>query len=129
MSDDRRISAVPTYHLPEEAIAQTPLARRDHARLLVDGGPSEPPRHLRVTDLPSLLRPGDVLVLNETRVLPARLRLTKPTGGAVEVLLLEPVGGRWTALVRPSKRVKPGTVLEAGPDLSVEIGEVVDDGQ
>src|SRR5439155_21437075 len=61
---------------------------------------------------------------NETRVLPARLRLRKPTGGAVEVLLLEPAGdGRWEALVRPSRRLPLGMVLKAGPDLEVEIEE------
>jgi S-adenosylmethionine:tRNA ribosyltransferase-isomerase len=97
--------------------------------LLVDDGPDRAPRHLRVRDLPSLVRPGDVLVLNDTKVLPARLRLTKATGGAVEVLLLEERGdGRWDGLVRPDRRVPEGTVLIAGPDLSVVIGEVGDDG-
>lgn len=117
--------AAPTYDLPPAAIAQVPAEPRDAARLLVDRGPGRAPDHRTVADLPSLVRPGDVLVLNETRVLPARLRLTKPTGGAVEVLLLEPDGGddRWTALVRPSRKVAPGTVLRAGDDLAVEFGE------
>lgn len=124
--------AAPTYDLPAEAIAQVPAEPRDHARLLVDRGPASPPDHRRVTDLPSLVRPGDLLVLNETRVLPARLRLHKPTGGAVEVLLLEPLAGathEWTALVRPSRKVAPGTVLDVGPDLAVEFGDRRDDGQ
>jgi S-adenosylmethionine:tRNA ribosyltransferase-isomerase len=100
------------YDLPEQAIAQVPMEPRDQARLLVDRGPDLEPEHRRVVDLPDLVGPGDVLVVNTTRVLPARLRLRKPTGGAVEVLLLEPTGDRtWDALVRPSRRVPAGTVL------------------
>ena len=76
-----------------------------------------------MADLPGLVRPGDVLVVNTTRVLPARLRLRKATGGAVEVLLLdETATGAWEALVRPGRRVRPGTVLVAGPDLTVPVG-------
>ena len=110
------------YDLPEPAIAQHPAEPRDAARLLVDRGAAGVD-HRHVADLPDLVRPGDLLVVNTTRVLPARLRLTKPTGGEVEVLLLErlPSGG-WEALVRPSRKVKPGTVLTAGVDLAVEVG-------
>ena len=128
---DLSVPAAPTYDLPDWAIAQTPVEPRDSARLLVDRGPQQAPDHRTVRALPSLVRPGDVLVLNETRVLPARLRLTKPTGGAVEVLLLEPDADQqsWTALVRPSRRVSPGTVLVAGEDLAVEIGERLPGGQ
>jgi len=122
------MSAVPTYDLPVEAIAQVPAEPRDAARLLVDGGPARPPRHLRVADLPELLGSGDVVVVNETRVRPARLRLRKATGGTVEVLLLEEEADGWRALVRPSRRVAEGTVLEAGPDLAVEVGERLSDG-
>src|SRR5690606_10819558 len=114
------------YELPAAAIAQTPVEPRDHARLLIDEGPGAAPRHGRITDLPSLLGPGDVVVVNTTRVLPARLRLTKPTGGAVEVLLLEPRDATertWEALVRPSRKVAPGTALRAGDDLTVVVGE------
>jgi S-adenosylmethionine:tRNA ribosyltransferase-isomerase len=124
--------AAPSYDLPESAIAQVPAEPRDSARLLVDRGPGADPSHRLVRDLPSLLRPGDLLVVNETKVLPARLRLTKATGGAVEVLLLEREGADdrlWTALVRPGRRVPPGTVLVAGDDLSVEVGERLDDGR
>ena len=119
------------YDLPPEAIAQTPTEPRDAARLLVDLLPSDRAQHRRVADLPELLQPGDLLVVNETRVLPARLRLTKPTGGAVEVLLLEPgaAGDGWEALVRPSRKVPPGTVLEAGADLKVEVGEHLGEGR
>lgn len=113
------------YELPEEAIAQTPVEPRDAARLLIDEGPGHPPRHAHITDLSSLVRPGDVVVVNTTRVLPARLRLTKPSGGAVEVLLLEPLDAAertWEALVRPSRKVPAGTRLVAGEDLAVCIG-------
>ncbi|HUF33110.1 MAG TPA: S-adenosylmethionine:tRNA ribosyltransferase-isomerase, partial [Acidimicrobiales bacterium] len=100
------------YELPEAAIAQAPVEPRDAARMLVDGGGTGAPTHRTVADLPDLLGPGDVVVVNTTRVLRARLHLRKATGGAVEVLLLEPVGdGQWEALVRPGRRVPPGTVL------------------
>lgn len=122
--------AAPSYDLPEAAIAQVPVEPRDAARLLVDRGPGVAPDHRTVADLPELLGPGDVLVLNETRVLPARLRLRKPTGGAVEVLLLEPRGDdrTWSALVRPSKKVAPGTRFDVGDDLAVVVGERHDGG-
>lgn len=122
------------YELPDAAIAQAPVEPRDAARMLVDGGCSAPPEHRSVADLPDLLGPGDVVVVNTTRVLRARLHLRKPTGGAVEVLLLEPAGdGRWEALVRPGRKVPPGTVLapvaDGGPPLEVEVGEVLDEGR
>jgi S-adenosylmethionine:tRNA ribosyltransferase-isomerase len=108
------------YELPDASIAQTPVEPRDRARLLVDRGPGAQPEHRIVADLPAFVRPGDVVVVNSTRVLPARLHLTKPTGGAVEVLLLERLpSGEWEALVRPSRRVAPGTELVAGADLCV----------
>ncbi|MEY2589558.1 MAG: S-adenosylmethionine:tRNA ribosyltransferase-isomerase [Acidimicrobiaceae bacterium] len=114
------------YDLPAGAIAQVPAEPRDSARLLVDRGPSRRPEHRRVADLADLLRPGDLLVVNDTRVRAARLRLHKPTGGEVEVLLLEELdGGDWDALVRPSRKVRPGTVLtgSGGDGLSVEVGD------
>jgi S-adenosylmethionine:tRNA ribosyltransferase-isomerase len=101
------------YELPEERIAQVPLEPRDAARLLVDRG-SAPPEHRHVSDLPDLLRAGDLLVLNETRVIPARLRLRRATGGAAEVLLLEPrdpARRTWEALVRPARRLRAGEAL------------------
>jgi S-adenosylmethionine:tRNA ribosyltransferase-isomerase len=109
------------YDLPASAIAQHPAEPRDAARLLVDGRAGI--EHRTVAELAGLVRPGDVLVVNTTRVLPARLRLRKPTGGEVEVLLLErTAAGTWEALVRPSRRVAPGTVLVAGDDLAVHVG-------
>lgn len=109
------------YDLPPEAIAQIPLAERDRARLLVDRG--DRIDHLRVADLDTLVEPGDVMVVNDTRVFPARLRLRRATGGAVEVLLLEapPVGGWREALVKPSRRLRVGEVVASG-GLEVEIG-------
>jgi S-adenosylmethionine:tRNA ribosyltransferase-isomerase len=115
------------YGLPDAAIAQTPAEPRDAARLLVALGDTVV--HQRVRDLPELIRPGDVMVVNETRVMPARLRLRKPTGGEVEVFLLERMAEGWTALVRPSRRIAPGTVLRADPGFAVEVGDVLDDGQ
>jgi S-adenosylmethionine:tRNA ribosyltransferase-isomerase len=116
------------YALPPERIAQRPLEVRDASRLLVDLGDSV--EHRAVRDLPSLLAPGDVVVVNDTRVLPARLHLHKPTGGAVEVLLLDPRDdGWWTALVKPSRKVAPGTELVVGDDLTIVVGEVLDGGR
>lgn len=114
------------YELPADRIAQTPIAPRDAARLLVDRG-SEAPQHRRVNELAEILRPGDLLVVNETKVIPARLPLLRATGGRAEVLMLEPLDGerkRWEALVRPARKLRPGEVLFA-PDGTpvVEIGE------
>lgn len=122
------------YDLPDAAIAQAPVEPRDAARMLVDRGAGVEPDHRTVADLPGLLGPGDVVVVNTTRVLRARLHLRKATGGAVEVLLLEPQDdGRWEALVRPGRRVPPGTILapeaDTGPVLQVEVGEILEEGR
>lgn len=120
------------YDLPDSAIAQTPIEPRDAARLLVDGGPGTVPTHRHVSDLASLVGPGDLVVVNDTGVMNARLRLIKPTGGQVEVLLLEPVPplptDRWEALVRPSRRVPPGTVLR-GIGLEVVVEDDLGEGR
>jgi S-adenosylmethionine:tRNA ribosyltransferase-isomerase len=103
------------YELPAERIAQTPVEPRDAARLLVDRG-SATPEHRHVRDLPSLLLPGDLLVVNDTRVIPARLHLQRASGGAVEVLLLEARSDAsrvWEALVKPARKLQPGEVLFA----------------
>lgn len=121
------------YPLPAEAIAQVPAEPRESARLLVALDPEADPVHRRVSDLPDLLGPGDVLVVNETKVRPSRLTLHKATGGRVEVLLLEPAPGgppAWEALVRPARRAPAGTLLAAepgGPPL-VEVGRPQGDG-
>jgi S-adenosylmethionine:tRNA ribosyltransferase-isomerase len=110
------------YPLPEAAIAQEPVECRETARLLVDQGATRPPDHLRVADLPDVLRRGDLLVVNDSRVLPARLHVRKATGGAVEVLLLEQQDdGSWEALVRPSRRVVPGLQLTGRGDVTVDV--------
>jgi S-adenosylmethionine:tRNA ribosyltransferase-isomerase len=126
------------YELPQGRIAQHPLEPRDSARLLVDRG-SAAPLHRQVSDLAELLRDGDLLVVNDTKVLPARLRLHRQTGGAAEVLLLEALDGdrrHWEALVRPARKLRDGEELldeagvpavrvggrsEAGDTLFVEI--------
>jgi S-adenosylmethionine:tRNA ribosyltransferase-isomerase len=111
------------YELPDELIAQEPVEPRDSARLLVDGGDRLHHRHVR--DLAELVRPGDVLVVNDTRVIPARLRLRRGSGGAVEVLLLEMTdGGVWSALVRPAAKLRPNEILldEAGNEVATFIG-------
>ncbi len=120
------------YELPPERIAQHPIEPRDAARLLVDTGPGSAPRHHHVRDLPGLLRPGDLVVVNDTKVIPARLQLRRATGGAVEVLLLEQRPDEptvWEALVRPSRKIRDGEVLTSvrGDDLGVEMGERVGD--
>ena len=120
---------VPEYNLPEEAIAQVPVEPRDSARLLVAVGPEV--EHAHVSDLPRFLAPGDVLVVNSSRVVPARLQLRKATGGAAEVLLLEArtePPASWEALVRPGRRLAPGTVLFAGSQPVLEVGERLADG-
>ena len=113
------------YELPHERIAQTPIEPRDAASLLVDRGAAAP-EHRSVHDLIEILQPGDLLVVNETKVIPARLALRRSTGGAAEVLLLEPLDGErrtWEALVRPARKLKPGETLFA-PDGTavVEMG-------
>ncbi len=106
------------YELPEELIAQTPVEPRDHSRLMVvnrrDGQIYD--RHFY--DLPQYLRAGDALVINETRVLPARLLGEREGGGACEVLLLKQLSPkRWETLVRPGKKLKPGAVVRFGGGL------------
>lgn len=103
------------YELPVERIAQHPIEPRDAARLLVDQG-SLTPLHRHVADLGDFLCDGDVLVVNDTKVIPARLRLLRATGGAAEVLLLEPLDDErrtWEAMVRPAKKMQPNEELFA----------------
>lgn len=102
------------YDLPDRSVAQVPLAKRDQSRLLVGSADGGELQHFSVADLPSLLRDGDLLVVNTTRVLPARLRLRKATGGVAEVLLVAPLDDqyrRWRAMVRPGRRLPDGVRL------------------
>lgn len=97
------------FDLPEELIAQRPPAERLHARMMVVDRSGGALRHRGVADLPGELRPGDLLVVNDTRVFPARLRGTVGGGRAAEALFLRPVGGEdWLLLLKPSKRVRGG---------------------
>ena len=111
------------YELPPELIAQGPLERRDDSRLLVFDRETGAVEHRRFRDLGSLLAPDSLVVVNDTRVLPARLWLERPTGGRTEVLLLERVEGEvWEALARPSRKLRAGMAL--GPvELLEDLGE------
>ncbi|HEU6443950.1 MAG TPA: tRNA preQ1(34) S-adenosylmethionine ribosyltransferase-isomerase QueA [Gaiellaceae bacterium] len=101
------------YELPKELIAQRPAERRDESRLLVYDRATGDVRHRRFSELPEELAPSELVVVNETRVIPARLRLERPGGEEAEVLLLERVGpdGVWEGLARPSRRLKAGQRL------------------
>ena len=112
------------YELPPELIAQRPLARRDRSRLLVYERATGAVRHRRFDELPEELSPETLTVVNDTRVLPARLRLERPGGGEAEVLLLERLGanGLWEGLARPSRKLSAGQRL--GPvELLEPLGE------
>ena len=103
------------YDLPEERIAQTPVEPRDHSRLMVLHRGNHEIEHKHFYDIIDYLVPGDVLVVNETRVIPARLYGERPSGGACEVLLLKQVGPKkWETLVRPGKKLKPGAEVIFG---------------
>ena len=103
------------YDLPEERIAQTPVEPRDHSRLMVLHRNSGEIEHRHFYDMIEYLNPGDCLVINETRVIPARLYGERPTGGACEVLLLKQLGPkRWETLVRPGKKLRPGAEVIFG---------------
>jgi S-adenosylmethionine:tRNA ribosyltransferase-isomerase len=118
------------YALPPELIAQAPAEPRDAARLLVLHRGDGAIEHRRFRDLPQLLDPDDVVVLNTTRVLPARLRGRRSGGGSAEVLLLEPCGdGTWQALARPLRRLRDGARIVAGDGLEIEIVERLDGGR
>jgi S-adenosylmethionine:tRNA ribosyltransferase-isomerase len=138
------------YELPPSQIAQYPVEKRDESRLLVVNRREGELGHLHFRDLPRLFHPGDLLVLNESRVMPVRLLGRKPTGAPSEIFLLKPVAGEvsedpgsqpgskagpaasdgggeswdgklWEALVRPGGKLKPGRTVEVAPELEVEI--------
>ena len=104
------------YYLPEELIAQTPLVKRDESRLLVLDKETGEVEHKKFYDIIDYLNPGDTLVLNDTKVLPARLIGTKEeTGAVIEILLLKNIeGDKWECLVKPARRIKEGTIVSFG---------------
>src|SRR4051812_8664445 len=113
------------YALPEELIAQEPLERRDAARLLVLDRADGTLGHRHIRDLPELLEPGDLLVANRSRVLPARIRGRLRGGGQAELLLLRRLGaGEWQALVRPARRLRLGDTVAVTAEISVRIAGV-----
>jgi len=115
------------YHLPEELIAQQPVEPRDTARMLVLNRADHSMTVDTFRNVAAYLKRGDCLVLNDTKVICARLRATRPTGGRVEIFLLKEIGeGRWEALVRPSSRLKPGTVLQLSQGYQCRFGERID---
>lgn len=112
------------YNLPPELIAQEPLERRDEARLMVLERRSGTLEHSRFYKLGDFLRDGDLLVLNDTRVFPARLFARKPTGGTVELLMVRPAGeppGAWLALIRTHRGLREGTRLVLGDGRALRI--------
>ncbi len=119
------------YDLPPEAIAQTPVEPRDASRLIVMDRASRELAHTTFHEIGTWLRPGDLLVVNDSRVIPARLRGARSTGGAAEIFVLRPLSDeteRWEALVRPSRRLAAGDVVTMRGGHRVEVGEHLGDG-
>ena len=118
------------YDLPEELIAQTPLSQRDSSRLLILNKGNGSLEHKHFYDILDYLRPGDCLVMNDSRVLPARLLGNRPTGGAVELLLLKDLGDKkWECLAKPGKKLQAGQEIVFGNGkLTAIVLEVKDDG-
>jgi S-adenosylmethionine:tRNA ribosyltransferase-isomerase len=119
------------FDLPEAQVAQTPVQRRDASRMLVLDRSTGVVEDRPFTDVPRFLNPGDVIVLNDTRVFPARLRGERAGGGQAELLLIRELGGaRWEALARPGRRLRPGAqVTLGGGRMVATIEEIVDDGR
>ena len=118
------------YDLPEELIAQTPLEKRDTSRLMVLDKVTGEVTHKHFYDIIDYLQPGDCLVMNDSRVLPARLMGHRPTGGAVEVLLLRDLGDKcWECLCKPGRKMQPGNeVIFGNGELTATVKEVKEDG-
>jgi len=118
------------YDLPEELIAQTPLQQRDSSRLMVLDRQTGEVTHRHFYDILDYLKPGDCLVMNDSRVLPARLLGSRPTGGAVELLLLRDLGDKkWECLAKPGRKLQPGQqVLFGNGELTATVCSVQEDG-
>ena len=118
------------FDLPEALIAQRPAERRDGSRMLVLSRATGEIEDRRFADLPALVRPGDAVVLNDTRVVPARLVGRRPTGGAAELFLAEPLGhDTWAALVRPGRALRQGATVALAAGVEAEVLSVRDDGR
>jgi len=116
------------YYLPEELIAQTPIEPRDSSRLLVYDRKADKVYHEHFFDIKKYLKKGDVLVRNNTKVLPARMFGYTPNGGKVEVLLLKRFNlTDWEVLVKPGKKAKPGATLVLSDELSLEVLETIEE--
>lgn len=118
------------YDLPEALIAQTPLEKRDTSRLLVMDRMTGKVKHRHFYDILEYLQPGDCLVMNDSRVLPARLLGHRPTGGAVEVLLLRDLGNKqWECLCKPGRKMQVGSqVIFGNGELTATVADVQEDG-
>ena len=117
------------YHLPESLIAQTPLEKRDESRLLVFNRKTKDTYHRTFKDIKGFLCKGDVLVINNTRVLPARIQAKKDTGANIEILLLKRYNMTdWEVVMKPAKRVKVGQILTISSELQCELVDVLEDG-
>ena len=116
------------YELPEKLIAQMPADKRENSRMLVLNRDSHTLEHKHFYDIVDLIEPDSLLVLNDTKVLPARLRGHKETGANIEIFLLkQTVEDCWDVLIKPSKRVRPGTIVKVSDELSVEVLERLED--
>ena len=118
------------FDLPESLIAQTPIEKRDGSRLLLLNRNTGAVEHSHFYNLPSFLKEGDCLVLNNSRVLPARLIGSRPTGGAIELVLLRDIGeGRWECLSRPGRKTRPGQeILFGDGELKAVVEQVIEGG-
>ena len=118
------------YELPKELIAQTPLSKRDESKLLVLDKETGDVTHKKFYDIIDYLNPGDALVINDTKVIPARIIGEKvDTGAVIELLLLKDLGDTWECLAKPQKRLKVGTIISFGNnDLKAKVIEIKDEG-
>ena len=117
-----------SYYLPEELIAQTPLTNRSASRLLVMDRKTGAYEDKHFEDILDYFQPGDCLIANDSRVIPARLQAKRPTGGAVEIFLLRPYGeDRWECLVKPGRNAREGQILLLG-DLTATVESVTEEG-